>query len=83
MELKKYSSLTQWLSGLAANSVSITFRAIEEIIKSDLPASSRRHRPWWGNEVRAGGRQCAAWLIAGWRVTCVDLITETVVFSKT
>jgi hypothetical protein len=43
-----------------------------------LPESSTKYRAWWANEMDAPGRQCYAWLEAGYRVTSVDLENKTV-----
>jgi len=80
--MNKYSAMTQCLSQLPTTREAASFRFIEELIGSDLPPSARKYRPWWGNQLKSGGRQCTAWLKAGWRVETIDLIGETAVFIR-
>lgn len=49
----------------------LAFVELERILGRPLPASARRHRPWWGNNDRSP--QAKAWLGAGRRVGGVDL----------
>lgn len=80
--MPKYERLGTWLGARANRRVSLTFPQIEQIICNDLPPSARTYRPWWGNEVHSGSRQCRAWLSNEWRVEAVDLGKEIVVFRR-
>ena len=78
----KYGAPTAWLMAQIGGRIAVAFGAIEQILGSQLPYSARHYRPWWGNELNARGRQCRAWLIAGWHVEAVDLANERVVFAR-
>jgi hypothetical protein len=78
----KYDALTQWLLQQTGQIVTVTFQLVERIIGQPLPTSARKHRPWWGNETNARGRQCGAWQKAGYHVQSVDLQNGVVVFAR-
>src|SRR5262245_24400537 len=60
----------------------MTFREIESVIGGRLPASARKHRPWWANDAR-GHAHADAWLGEGWRTEEVDMQDEKLVFVRT
>src|SRR5688572_33352134 len=60
----------------------MTFRQIESVIGGPLPASARRHRPWWANDAR-GHAHADAWLGEGYRTAEVDMQGEKLVFART
>ena len=79
----KYLKLHDHLCSLDTQEWRTSFRKIESIIGFPLPASARRHRPWWANEKRAGGHtQSLAWTSAGWETSEVDMGAEMVVFRR-
>ena len=43
------------------------FQTLEDILNSGLPASARRHRVWWSNNIN-GHTHARAWVAAGWEV---------------
>jgi hypothetical protein len=57
----------------------MTFQQIETVIDASLPASARRHRPWWANDAR-GHAHAEAWLAEGYRTEEVDMEGEKLVF---
>jgi hypothetical protein len=59
----------------------MTFREIEAVIGRPLPASARRHRPWWANDA-TGHAHARAWLDAGYRTEEVDMAGEKLVFAQ-
>jgi hypothetical protein len=59
----------------------MTFRQIETVIGAPLPASARRHRPWWANDAR-GHAHAEAWLGEGYRTEDVDMEGEKLVFAR-
>ena len=74
-----YVPLGEWLSGIGERQVVASFVELERRLGRPLPASARKHRPWWGNNDRSP--QARAWLGAGWRVAGVDLATGRVTFT--
>jgi hypothetical protein len=79
----KYYPLHAHLSRLGgAGQVHMEFVQLEDIIGQPLPVGARSHRAWWANG-RSGHSQSRAWLLAGWRVTNVDLAGERVTFVRT
>jgi len=77
----KYDPLRLHLAGLSDLEWSPTFRDIEGILGSKLPASAGEHRTWWANH---GGQMVHqnAWIDAGWRVETIDLGRRAVTFRK-
>jgi hypothetical protein len=77
----KYDPLRRHLADLPDLEWSPTFRDIEGIIGSKLPASAGEHRTWWANH---GGQMVHqnAWIDAGWRVETIDLGRRAVTFRK-
>src|SRR5262245_47456285 len=59
----------------------MTFQQVGSIIAGPLPASARRHRPWWANDA-TGPAHASAWLGAGYRTEHVDTDGEHFVFVK-
>lgn len=79
--MSKYSPLRRHLAAEAAAQVDMTFGELDDLV-GGLPASARRHRPWWSNEREGSHVQARAWLDAGWRVDSVNLTAERVRFIK-
>ena len=59
----------------------MTFQQIEAVIGGPLPASARKHRPWWSNDAR-GHAHAKAWLGEGYRTQEVDIEGEKLVFAR-
>jgi hypothetical protein len=79
----KYYPLHSHLSRLGdGHQLVMRFAQVEEILGQPLPIGARSHTAWWGNS-RSGHSQSRAWLLAGWRVTSVDLAGERVTFERT
>ena len=79
----KYHRLYMYLSGLQAGDWRASFSEIELLLGFDLPASARRHRPWWANQGSGGGHSHArAWVVAGWETAEVDMGSETLLFRR-
>jgi hypothetical protein len=79
--MNKYQPLSEYLTNLADEAISLTFREIEQILDFPLPQSAAHHRQWWENSqthVQAVG----GWLSCGWYVTSVNLPEKTVTFQK-
>ena len=77
--MAKYSALGEHLATIGGMAVTMDFAEVDSVV-GGLPASARRHRPWWGNSRRQP--QSKAWLRAGWRVDAVNLTSELVRFVR-
>lgn len=78
----KYSALSQHLSTLSANSASLTFSEIEEIIGDQLPSSAFKHHAWWANESDGTHTWAHLWQAAGWQKDSVDFERQIVSFRR-
>ena len=76
----KYGLLRQHLDNLNRDEWQASFADIETIIGFNLPASARRHRPWWANDPTHS--HANAWLNAGWKTADVDIDTESLQFQR-
>ena len=78
----KYKKLRAYLEAHPRREWRTTFSDIESILGFELPASARKHSPWWANE-NSGARhsQTVAWTAAGWETAEVDLGAETLLFK--
>ena len=78
----KYYPLHAYLSRIGdAGPLNLRFAQLEKVIGQPLPIGARSHKAWWGNG-RSGHSQSRAWLLAGWRVTDVDIRGERVTFER-
>ena len=75
----RYQPLCDYLSGVTAASVGLSFRQVEDILGHPLPASARRHRAWWSN---GGHAHANAWLSTGWHVDSVNVGSGWVTFRR-
>lgn len=69
----RYDPLRRYLAERTEPVIRLSFAEIERIIGGPLPASARRHRPWWANERSGSHVHAAAWMGAGRRAANVDL----------
>lgn len=77
----KYDPLRFYLRQQTRSRIAMTFQQIETVIGGPLPASARRHRPWWANNAR-GHAHADAWLGEGYRAEEVDMQGEKLVFVR-
>src|SRR5262245_51307135 len=77
----KYDPLHDYLRQQTRSRVPMTFQQVESVIGGALPASARRHRPWWANDA-TGHAHASAWLAAGFRTEQVDMEGEKLVFVR-
>ena len=70
----KYEPLAKYLSSQPADSCTLTFSDVEEIIGGRLPASARAHQGWWGNDKTHV--QARSWMHVGWKVTQHHLLRQ-------
>ena len=75
--MNKYDPLRDYLAGLDQTSVTMSFGRVEQLV-GPLPASARKHRPWWANNSKV---EAQAWRAAGWHVDSLDQRNERVVFA--
>jgi hypothetical protein len=78
----RYDPLRKYLAGRSEPVVHLSFAEIERIIGGPLPASARRHRPWWANERSGSHVHASAWMRADRRTANVDLNVGTVDFAR-
>jgi hypothetical protein len=76
----RYDPLKRYFAGRSEPVINLSFAEIERIIGGPLPASARRHRPWWANERSGSHVHASAWMEAGRRTANVDLNVGTVDF---
>lgn len=70
----KYEPLIDFFRAMKSteNTMTLTFRQIEQLIGAPLPTSAYEHRPWWANQSDASNRpQARAWMSAGFSVGAV------------
>lgn len=60
----------------------LSFAEIERILGRTLPASARKHRAWWSNELSGSHSHARAWMDSGWHITGVDFNAGRVEFGK-
>lgn len=77
----KYDPLRHYLLQQKRGRLPMTFQEVESIIGAPLPASARRHRPWWANDAN-GHAHAHAWLEAGYHTEQVDMEGEKLVFAR-
>jgi hypothetical protein len=77
----KYDPLHRYLRQQTGSRIAMTFQQIESVIERPLPASARKHRPWWANDA-TGHAHAGAWLRAGFRTEQVDMEGEKLVFVR-
>ena len=78
--MSRYEPLTRYLEGRRSNEAPLSFREVEAILHRNLPASARRHQPWWSNTTTHS--HADAWMRAGWKTSRVDLAGERLVFVR-
>jgi hypothetical protein len=78
----RYDPLRRYLVGHSEPVIHLSFTEIERIIGAPLPASARRHRPWWANERSGSHVHASAWMGADRRTANVDINAGTVDFTR-
>lgn len=79
--MSRYLRLREHFGGLAGDAWESSIHGIEEIVGKPLPDSARKHPVWWSNS-GGPGRQCDAWVEAGWWQDGVDLPRGIVRFRR-
>jgi hypothetical protein len=82
--MSKYQSLTDFLAKQLSDEITLTFEDLEDanVVGIELRGSAKTYRQWWENQTSSHGRQCRAWLDAGWKVKDVNLTAERVTFRR-
>ena len=78
--MSKYEPLADYLRSHGGEACSLTFVEIERVIGCSLPASARKHRPWWGND--RTHTQARAWMRAGFVAEPASQRIEPAVFRS-
>jgi hypothetical protein len=76
----RYEPLRVYLAERSDPIIRLSFKEIEQIIGVPLPASARRHRPWWANQESGTHVHARSWLDASRRTANVDMINGIVNF---
>jgi len=79
--MSKYSALGEYLKHQRRDVVPMTFAEIEKITGTKLPASARKHRPWWSNNPD-NSVMTKVWLDAGFASERVDMPARKLVFRR-
>jgi hypothetical protein len=79
--MSKYSALGEYLKRQRRDVVAMTFSEIERITRIKLPASARKHRPWWSNNPD-NSVMTKVWIEAGFKSEQVDLEGRRLVFRR-
>jgi hypothetical protein len=78
--MSKYDALGNYLKHQRRDSVPMTFREIEKITGTKLPASSR-YRAWWSNN-DFNSVLTKVWIEAGFKSEQVDMERRKLVFRR-
>src|SRR5438046_7607978 len=78
--MSKYDALGNYLKHQRRDSVPMTFREIEKITGTKLPASSR-YRAWWSNN-DFNSVLTKVWIEAGFKSEQVDMKRHKLVFRR-
>ena len=78
---EKYVPLEVHLESVGLERIAMTFDNVERVIGSNLPASARKHRAWWGNDPSRNAVACA-WLEAGYKTESVNIEREILTFRR-
>jgi hypothetical protein len=79
--MSKYDALAGYLKRQHRDLVPMTFGEIEKVTGTRLPASARKHRPWWSNNPD-NSVMTKVWLEAGFQSEQVDIPARKLVFRR-
>lgn len=80
--MSKYAPFAAHLQAQQANSVTLTFQQIGDLV-GGLPASALIHEAWWANSRTEDSHTWAhLWLAAGWERGTLDLAKGVVTFDR-
>jgi hypothetical protein len=78
-----YLPLYRWLVAQPTDvrHITVTFQQIEGILGFDLPGTARTNPAWWANNSNHHS-QAKAWLDVGFLTQQVNVVKETLTFSR-
>ena len=76
----KYRFLADFLHTHGGDSITMTFKQIEELIGNPLPSSAYNHRAYWSNTDTHSISK--VWMQAGYMTTYVNLLSRKVIFER-
>ena len=76
-----YQPLGTYLARQSGPTLTLTFREVEARLGRQLPPSATVRRDWWTNR-HVHSHAYHGWLIAGWRITSVELVRQLVTFRR-
>ena len=76
----KYRFLADFLHNHGGDSITMTFKQIEELIGNPLPSSAYNHRAYWSNTDTHSISK--VWMQAGYMTTYVNLLSRKVIFER-
>ncbi len=79
--MSKYDALGDYLKRQRHDRVPMTFAEVETVTGVKLPASARKHRPWWSNNPD-NSVMTKVWLEAGFVSEQVDISGRKLVFRR-
>ena len=79
--MSKYDALGVYLKRQPRDRVPMTFAEVETVTGVKLPASARKHRPWWSNNPD-NSVMTKVWLEAGFVSEQVDITSRKLVFRR-
>jgi hypothetical protein len=82
LTMSKFQGLTEFLTDVDEERVTLTFEEINNLVGGELPDSAFKHRPWWANRTEGRGSQNLAWQSAGWETRDVDMDLDEVTFHR-
>ena len=77
---KKYRFLADYLYNSEKDSIRLTFKEIENILKTKLPSSAHNHRAFWANTTSHS--IALSWLNVGYATVEVNIPDQYIVFEK-
>lgn len=77
---KKYRTLKSYLEQSGGQTVELSFREVEEILRFKLPESAFRHREFWSNTT--SHPIAVSWMSAGYETVRVDMEKEQIVLER-
>lgn len=80
--MSKYDSLARYLAELDDDSITLSFKQIDEILSDGLPQSAYDHRPWWANRNDGSRSQNQGWQSVGWESSDVNMDEQNVTFNR-
>ena len=76
----KYRFLADFLHTHGGDSITMTFKQIEDLIGQPLPSSAYNHRAYWSNTDTHSISK--VWMQAGYMTTYVNLLSRKVIFER-